>query len=263
MPEQSLVGLFVVDGDAASDDPFPDDGEHIAKGLGLEHAVLAGDDPVGVGGVEAHDGVQVAVELDRELGLVAVAQRFVGAADGEDVHVQVSDALEGVRHTPVFIAKFRLVGHVPVAAPAALGRHRTVRLDPVFGGREHLERLADGVVLLRLDDVAEHRVSHRRIGYKNSDPLMPTDAAAFCGHGVDGEGDLVVLFQHSMVLPAGVCPRFVMSILSQIFLKENERPHVVGRGGKGLRKPPYFVEFRCPGWAMYPSAQIDKKNGFC
>ena len=200
MPEQAFVRLLVVDRDAAADDPLADDGQYIAEGLGLEHAVLTGHDPVRVRGIEAHDRIVVPVELDRELRFVAVAERLVGAAHGEDLGVEVPDAFEGVRDAPVFVPEFRLIRHVPVTAPAALRRDRTVRFDAVGRRREDLEGLADGVVLFRLDDMTKDGVAHRGVRHENGHAVVPSDAAALRRHGIDGQGDFVVFSEH-MVRP--------------------------------------------------------------
>ena len=196
VPQEPPVGLLVVHGDAAADDPFADYRQHIAEELGLQQAVFAGHDPVRVRRVEPEAGVAVFVEGHRELGLVAVAQGLFGPEHREHVHAEVGDALEGVHDALPLVAQLGLIGDVPVAASAAAACHRTVRRHAVGRRLIHLVRLADGIVLLRLDDMAENGVADRGVRHEDGHAVVPPDAAPFGGHGVYGQRDLVVLFEH-------------------------------------------------------------------
>ena len=159
------------------------------------------DNPVRVRRIKPDAGPVPRDGRHRVLGLISVALPDFASENGlVGEPFQMADSCERILHLLRLDAQLCLVRDLPVAAPAALVRDRTVALNAVRRRVQNFDDLADSVIFFRFDDVAQNAVALRRVGDEDGEAVIVADAASLGGHPVDGQFKLLVLFQHRLSL---------------------------------------------------------------
>ena len=140
MPDEALVGLFVISGDVTVCHPGPKGAAQMGGGQGLEEAVGAVDHVMAPGAEKAHAGAVRHGELD----LVPIPVWLGCAVDHGDLAVPTADALEGVLDLLALKIQLLCIGHVPQLTAAALGVLGTVRGLATGGRLRHLRHPPPG-----------------------------------------------------------------------------------------------------------------------
>ena len=135
-----------------------DTADDFTGGGGLEFADIGGENVN-----EAAAAVQAQYEFALERGaeaedhFIAVIVNGLGGDHVADEFLGVGNAVEGFDENFLLEAELGGIGGVAEGAPAAIARPRTVRIDAVGGGLEHLDGAAKGKFLFLLIDACTHR----------------------------------------------------------------------------------------------------------
>ena len=200
MPQHAGMRLFVIDGQTRFLHIARHDVEDLPEDGRLEQAIPLFDHPMAARGVKP-DQRAVRARRHRILRLIAVPVRPAAGDQRLRRHGQPADALKSVSHLLPFIAAFRLIGNVPVNAPAAPAESRTIRLTPTDTVRRRRDQLLDtteSVGLFHLQDAHQRPVPHGGIRHKNHQTsVLPGTghAAAFRRNAGDFQ------FYHVIFLP--------------------------------------------------------------
>ena len=166
---------------------------NLIQHTGLQAAVRAGDDTVGAPGVEADTGLAAFVHAHRELHLIAVAVHFRRTHNGQNRHIQSSDAGKGICNILLLGAQLGSIVQMPQAAAAAGACHGTIHRDTVRRRSEHLVQNTEGVALAVLNDAHPGFVAGGGTGNKHGLTVWAVCyAAAIAGKTLYAQGENLI-----------------------------------------------------------------------
>ena len=117
------------------------------------------------------------------------------ANDLRHLDVKPADTRKRVPHMLALHLKLCPVAHVLGAAAAAARIIRAGRCLPPLARGNDLQKLAEGMRLLRFDDQGLDLLTWQGAGDKNNLPLMPADPLGFAAEGVYGQGQYLIFLQ--------------------------------------------------------------------
>lgn len=148
---------------------------------------------MGAPGVEADTGLTTFVHAHRELHLIAVAVHFRRTHNGQNRHIQSSDAGKGICNILLLSAQLGSIVQMPQAAAAAGACHGTIHRDTVRRRSEHLVQNTEGVALAVLNDAHPGFVAGGGTGNKHGLTVGTVCyAAAIAGKTLYAQGENLI-----------------------------------------------------------------------